>query len=137
MVIPACSFSCLPISENLAEIQEFTEIPTQSSSYGHNLFNATNAIDGKFEEEESEATACSFTIVGEQNTRAWWKLPLTQLCHVEYLLIYFRSSSTYQLTAYVYRSKCDYIQIIFTAKICITLPFYSFFFLNYIFNNYS
>nr|XP_022311914.1 protein draper-like [Crassostrea virginica] len=79
--------------ENLAEIQEFTEIPTQSSSYVHNLFDATNAIDGKFEGEEGDATACSFTIGGEQNTRAWWKLPLTQLCHVEYLLIYFRSTS--------------------------------------------
>ena len=102
-LFPACSFSCLPISENLAEIQEFTEIPTQSSSYDHNLFDATNAIDGKFEGEEGEVTACSFTIGGEQNTRAWWKLPLTQICHVEYmyLLIYFRSSSTYLFTLYV------------------------------------
>ncbi|XP_078330715.1 uncharacterized protein LOC111112824 [Crassostrea virginica] len=82
--------------ENLARIQEFTEIPTQSSSYGHNLFDATNAIDGKFEEEEGEATACSFTIAGKLNTRAWWKLPLTQICHVEYLLIYFRSSTVHR-----------------------------------------
>nr|XP_022311908.1 uncharacterized protein LOC111117113 isoform X3 [Crassostrea virginica] len=78
--------------ENLAEIQEFHEIPTQSSSYDKHLYEAKNAIDGKFEEEGEEA-ACSFTIGGEKNTRAWWKLPLTQLCHVEYLLIYFRSSS--------------------------------------------
>ena len=100
-LFPACSFSCLPISENLAEIQEFHEIPTQSSSYDKHLYEAKNAIDGKFE-EEGEAAACSFTIGGEKNTRAWWKLPLTQLCHVEYLLIYFRSSSTYQFTTYVY-----------------------------------
>nr|XP_022311912.1 multiple epidermal growth factor-like domains protein 6 isoform X2 [Crassostrea virginica] len=78
--------------ENLAEIQEFHEFPTQSSSYDKNLYEAKNAINGKFE-EEGEANACSFTIGGEQNTRAWWKLPLTQLCHVEYLLIYFRSST--------------------------------------------
>ena len=105
-LFPACSFSCFPISENIAEIQEFHEIPTQSSSYDNNLFDVTNAIDGKFEEEESEATACSFTIGGKQNTRAWWKLPLTQLCHVEYLVIYFRSSSTYQFTTYVYICIC-------------------------------
>ena len=136
MVIPSMQFLCFPISENIAEIQEFHEIPTQSSSYDNNWFDATNAIDGKFE-EKGEATACSFTIAGKQNTRAWWKLPLTQLCHVEYLLIYFRSSSTYQFITYVYRSKCNYILIIFTAKICISQPFLFSFFLNDIFNNYS
>ena len=99
-LFPACSFSCFPISENIAEIQEFHEIPTQSSSYDDNLYKATNAVDGKFE-EEGEATAWSFTIGGVQNTRAWWKLSLTQLCHVEYLLIYIRGSSTYHFTTYV------------------------------------
>ena len=119
LFLPVCRFSCLPISENLAEIQEFHEIPSQSSSYGYDLYAAKNAIDGNFE-ENGEVTACSFTIGGDQHTRAWWKLPLTQLCLVEYLLIYFRSSSTYQFTAYVLRSKCGYIQIILTSRISIS-----------------
>ncbi|XP_078329749.1 uncharacterized protein LOC144624208 isoform X2 [Crassostrea virginica] len=78
--------------ENLAQIQEFHGIPTQSASYGDDLFKATNAVDGKFE-EDGEKTSCSFTVGGKQNTRAWWKLPLTKLCFVEYLLIYFRSGT--------------------------------------------
>lgn len=89
----ADSYFFIFFSENIAQIQEFHGIPTQSSSYGDDLFKATNAVDGKFE-EDGEKTSCSFTVGGKQNTRAWWKLPLTKLCFVEYLLIYFRSGST-------------------------------------------
>ena len=87
------SFCSFFFSENLARIQEFHGIPTQSSSYGDDLYKATNAVDGKFE-EDGEKTSCSYTVGGKQNTWAWWKLPLTKLCFVEYLLIYFRSGST-------------------------------------------
>ena len=100
LYLPVSSFSFLSISENLAQIQKFHGNPSQSSSYGDKLYDATNAVDGMFE-EDGDKTACSYTVGGKDHKSAWWKLPLAMLCHVEYLLIYFRSGSTLIFSEYI------------------------------------
>ena len=80
--------------ENLAQLDGFKGIPSQSSSYSDRPWGPDKAVDGRLQEQAWENT-CSFTVGDTSNpvTKAWWKFPLLQLSNVAYLQIYFRNGS--------------------------------------------